>query len=143
MELNKITLPEAYMIETIRSKGVSDQELLAAVESGDIGPWREFNANFDFTNLVTLAEKDPSKFKSIILDGYGVKFLTIYGLKNLLKFKLGLVEERDYQLTERGITDLKVEDGQLMIIKQFLSNNWTLEELASNDESGKVIKIEL
>ena len=144
MELNKISLPIAYMIETIRSNGVSDQEMLTQIKTGDVSPWREFNSNFDFNELVTLAEKDPSQFASIILDGYGAKFLTLPGLKNLLRLKFDIIESRDYQLTEKGITDLKVENQQLAKIKLFISKNWTIQELTSEDsDQYKVIKIEL
>jgi hypothetical protein len=133
------------MIETIRSKGVSDQELLMQIETKDVSPWREFNPDFDFFELVTLAEQDPDQFKAIILEGYKVKFVTIYGLKNFLKLKFDKIEEQDYQLTEKGITNLQVDHQQLSKIQQFLSNNWTIQEIASekSDPSHKVIKIEL
>ena len=145
MEVNKISLPVAYMIEIVRSHGVSDEEFLVRIESGDVSPWREFHAEFDFNELVALSEKDPAQFRSIILDGYEVKYVSIYGLKNLLKFKLDKLEERDYHLTEKGITDLKVDDQQLAIIRQFLPANWTIQEIAfeNRDHSDKKIKIEL
>lgn len=142
MELNKITLPQMYMIESIRKNGVTDQQLLQQVQTGDVSPWREFNENFDFHDLVTWYEKDPDTFKSVILDGYQVKFVTIYGLKNYLKLKFGKQEDQDFQLTEKGITDLHVDDQQLAKIQQMLSKNWTIQELTSTP-CYKVVQIEL
>lgn len=142
MELSKISLPVVYKIETVRSNGVSNQELLAKVESGDVSSWSEYNSNFDFNELVELYKQDPEQFKSIIENGYTVKFVTLPGVKNILKLKFGLLEDQDYTSTEKGITGLRVNEEQYAVLKQMLSKNWKLEEVAG--ESGqKVIKIEL
>lgn len=140
-EVQKLSLPTVYKIETVRSKGVSNEELLAKVEAGDISSWSEYNSNFDFNELVELYNHDPEAFKSILEDGYSVKFVTLPGLKNLLKLKYDMLEERDYQPTETGISGLQVDENQYAAIKQMLSKNWKIEELASDGK--KVLKIEL
>ncbi|MBB6444051.1 hypothetical protein [Bacillus benzoevorans] len=142
MEVNKISLPVVYKIETVRSKGVSNQELLAKLESGDVSSWSDYNSNFDFSELVELYQKDPEQFKSMIEIGYAVKFVTLPGIKNILKLKFGLLEEQDYESTETGITGLQVNDEQYAAIKQMLSKNWKIEELAGTGVQ-KVLKIEL
>ena len=141
MELTKLSLPTVYKIETVRSKGVSNEELLAKIETGDVSSWSEYNSNFDFNELVELYNNNPEEFKSIVENGYAVKFVTLPGLKNLLKLKYGMLEERDYQPTETGISGLQVDEDQYAAIKQMLSKNWKIEELAS--EGKKVLKIEL
>ena len=78
MELQKISLMDAYMLETLRSKGVTNQELL---ESKDSNAWNEFHPSFDFNDLLDLMEKDPAAFQTIVEDGYQVKFVTLNGLK--------------------------------------------------------------
>lgn len=142
MKVKKISLPVVYKIETVRSKGVSNQELLAKLESGDVSSWSDFNANFDFNELVELYKEDPEQFKSIIEHGYAVKFVTLPGIKNILKLKFGLLEDQDYKSTEKGITGLKVSDEQYVVIKQMLSKNWRIEELAGG-QGKKELKIEL
>ena len=81
MEINKITLMDAYLIETLRSNGVSNDELLNQIGQQDISPWEKVKPNFDFTGLIKLYEQDPKAFASILSDGYTVKFITMNGLK--------------------------------------------------------------
>jgi hypothetical protein len=142
VEVNKISLPVVYKIETVRSKGVSNQELLAKLESGDVSSWNDFNENFDFNELVKLYKENPEMFKSIIENGYAVKFVTLPGIKNILKLKFGLLEDEDYKSTDKGITGLQVSDEQYAVIKQMLSKNWKIEELAGG-QGRKELKIEL
>ena len=106
----KISLPTVYKIETVRSKGVSNEELLATLKTGDVSAWSDYNSNFEFNELVELYNNNPEEFKSMLENGYTVKFVTLPGLKNILKLKYGILEERDYQLTETGISGLQVDD---------------------------------
>lgn len=137
----KISLPTVYKIETVRSKGISNEEMLATLETGDVRSWSEFNPNFEFDELVELYQKDPAAFKEMLENGYSIKFVTLPGIKNILKLKYGFLEERDYQPTETGITGLQVDEEQYETIKKMLSKNWKLDVVSSG--AKKVIKIEL
>jgi|SRR5699024_1638977 len=141
MSLNKVTLMEAYLIETLRSNGISNDELLEKVAHKDVRSWEDINPKFDFNGLIDLYEKDEAAFKSIINEGYKVKFLTFKGLENLLKFRLNKVAEEDYELLENGISGLKVKEEELNVIKQLLSANWTVHETENNDNLNKEISI--
>lgn len=143
MPMNKISLREAYMIETLRSNGISDQEILTQAQKGATDDWAIFNPDFEFHGLVELNEQDPEAFQSIIKDGYKVKFVTFKGVQTLLKLKFGFEEEQHYELTGKGITGLQVTDAQLAEIRQVLSMNWGIGELSSETSGQKTIKIEL
>ncbi|OCA88033.1 hypothetical protein A8F94_09420 [Bacillus sp. FJAT-27225] len=138
MELQKISLMDAYMIETLKSKGVTNQELL---EAKDSKAWNHIHESFDFTNLLSLREKDPAAFQTIVEDGYQVKFVTFNGLKNLLKLKFNKVDEVDYQTTERGIRGLHLHPEERKQLTSLLSKNWTIQEEEVNGNS--VLQIEL
>lgn len=131
------------MIETLRSNGVSNEEILTQVEKKDVSGWAAYHEKFPFKELIQLNEQDPETFQSIINEGYQVKFITSKGLKNLLKFKFGFEENEHYQPTDSGLTGLHVTDSQLSDIRQLLSINWVIEELPADATSEKVIKIEL
>ncbi|MBS4210353.1 hypothetical protein [Bacillus sp. FJAT-50079] len=141
MECIKISLPTAYMIETLRHHGVSDQELLQQTEKKDVSPWKGFNTNFDFNELVELSEKND--FRSIIQDGYTIKFVTIKGLQNLLRLKFNQLEERNYHLTEKGIAELVLDQPQYKTLKQMLSPNCMIRENSLDAEGKTSITIEL
>lgn len=143
MGVYKISLMEAYLIETVRASGVTNEELMEQVSKKDVTAWEKLNENWDYTTLINLQEKDADAFQSIIQDGYQVKFVTINGLKNLLKLKFNITEE-EYELTEHGIEDLSVDEDTLFTIKLMLSANWKVHESAVDGEGvNKEISITL
>lgn len=128
MGINRISLPTAYMIETLRSNGISDEQILHQIKERDVTPWDRLHSNFDFTNLVELADQDGINFESIIQDGYTVKFITIRGLQTLLQLKFDKIVDRDYQVTETGISGLQLEESDFTVLKQLLSRNCKIQE---------------
>ena len=87
MGTKKITLMEAYMIETLRSNGISNMELLTQLEQGDSSSWERINPNYNYGELISLYQQDKNAFTSILAEGYQVKFITIRGLQGLLELK--------------------------------------------------------
>ncbi len=116
------------MIETLRSYGISNQEILAQVKQKDVHSWKNINSDIDFNELLKLADLNLDDFQSILLRGYQVKFVTFNGMKNLIKLRFGKVPDIDYELVENGIKNLSLQEEQLHILKQMLSPNWKIEE---------------
>lgn len=143
MEINKITLMDAYLIETLRSNGVSNDELLNQIGLQDISPWEKVKPNFDFTGLLNLYEQDPKAFASILFDGYTVKFITMNGLQNLLEMKFDKIKERDFQLTDKGVSYLNIDEDIYPVLKQMLSKNWIIHELSEHDSSHSMKDIHI
>ena len=145
MEYNKISMMDAYMIETLRSHGTSNEEMTTLLETKDISDWKKKHNKFDFTELISLYEQDKQAFQSILQDGYTIKFLTINGLKNLLKMKFDKIAERDYQISGTGIQHLEIEVQSFPTLEQFLSINWVIREHADtiNKSSTKIIDIQI
>lgn len=125
MELQKISLMDAYMLETLRREGITNQQLLT---EKDFKVWNYLHESFDFSHLQSLREKDPTAFQTVVEEGYQVKFVTFKGLINLLKLKFQKVEEQDYQTTERGIRGLHLNDEERYQLTNLLSKNWTIQE---------------
>ncbi|MGG0670315.1 hypothetical protein ABE073_17520 [Lederbergia citrisecunda] len=137
---NKVTLMEAYMIETLRSNGISNEELLTQLEQGDSSSWVRINPNYSYGDLISLYQQDKNAFTSILTEGYQVKFITIRGLQGLLELKFKKTAGKDYTLTDEGMKQLKVDEGELETLKQFLSQNWTITELPleTEDETKEI-----
>ncbi|KZE37439.1 hypothetical protein AV656_12785 [Bhargavaea cecembensis] len=131
----KLSLMEAYMVESLRSKGISNEELFALVEQEDAEGLKEIEPRFDYGELVEAARKDLEAFRSALFDGYEVKFVTFNGLKNLLRMRFGKEVERDYAVTEAGIKDLRLPPHELEQLNDMLSSNW----LITSDGSGAVM----
>ncbi|MFJ5769323.1 hypothetical protein [Psychrobacillus sp. NPDC093180] len=145
MENNKISLMDAYMIETLRSNGLSNEEMVALLEKKNISDLKQINTKFDFNNLINLYEQDKDTFKSVLQDGYTVKFLTMNGLKNLLQMKFDKDAEKDYEISDTGIQRLEIETHKLPALQQLLSINWIIEEQNDTDidSSKKIVNIQI
>ncbi|SOC40884.1 hypothetical protein [Ureibacillus acetophenoni] len=136
MTLNTINLMDAFIIETVRSNGVSNEELIQKTLNKDVDTWKVFSKDFKFERLIELAE-DEEAFKSIIGEGYKVSFVTRNGLKNLMRLKFQITES-DYEQVENGYLNLEISDEQLAGIKQFISGNWNIQEIERNESKVKV-----
>lgn len=136
---------DAYMIETLRSNGLSNEEMVALLEKKNISDLKQLNTKFDFNNLINLYEQDKDTFKSVLQDGYTVKFLTMNGLKNLLQMKFDKASEKDYEISDTGIQRLEIETHQLPALQQLLSINWIIEEQTDTDidSSKKIVNIQI
>lgn len=145
MKDNKISMMDAYMIETLRSNDTSNEEIVTLLEEKDSSSWKSLYDKFDFSELITLYERDKQTFKSILQDGYKIKFLTMNGLKNLLKMKFNKIAEQDYQITDTGIQHLEIEVQSFSALEQLLSVNWVIYEHAdtNNNLSTKIVDIQI
>ncbi|GGP09247.1 hypothetical protein [Oceanobacillus neutriphilus] len=132
MNRPKISQMEAYMIETLRTNGITNEEIIHDVKEKDVSKWKQINEKFDFEQLIVLAEKDFSAFEQVINEGYAVKFVTVGGLERLLRLKFQKEAGEDYQKLETGAKGLKLDEASFRDLEQMLSLNWKVEE----DEQG-------
>lgn len=127
--LEKITLMELYVIETLRANGIADEAILEKAQAGEVEEFAHYNEKFDFTILSDLAK--AGRLEKIITDGYEVTFLTFTGLVNILKLKYNKIEEKDFKVKDYTVSELQLADEELATLTQLLSPNWTLTKLTS------------
>lgn len=140
METNKITMMEAYRIEALRSNDISNDEIIEQLNSKEVDFGDRVEPDMDFSGILSLYEQNPQTFKSILEDGYSVKFITMNGLQNLLKMKFDIIKDRDYELVEHGISRLSIDEMTYTALKQMLGKNCRIEEL-SKDNDKKLLNI--
>ena len=115
---------EAVLLESLRSNGVSNQELLNNLDGRS---WEE-TFSTEYEALLNIYSQDKQQFIELLENGYSVKFITFNGLKNLLKMKFNKLEEQDYKIVDNTFELLELNPQQLSTLKQLLSINWTVEE---------------
>ncbi|GEN85833.1 hypothetical protein [Oceanobacillus sojae] len=128
----KISQMEAYIIETLRVNGITNEEIIHDVKEKDVSKWKQIHEKYDYEQLITLAEKDFEAFEQVINEGYAVKFVTVGGLERLLRLKFQKEPGEDYQKLETGAKALKLDAASLHELEQMLSLNWRVEK----DEQG-------
>lgn len=130
--MEQLTLMEAYLIEVLRSNGITEEEIIEAVENKQVDKFKEVNENFDFNGLYNIGDQLPE----ILASGYQVKFLTLPGLVNLLRMKHNKEEGKDFVKEKTSITNLSLTQEEQEAINQWLSVNWTLKEA---DETYEIV----
>jgi len=132
MEIERITLMEAYLIETLRHAGISNEKILTTVDQGNFSVWENVSDVFDYEQLKPLYEADNQRFKRILEDGYKIKFLTFPGLQRILSLLFDKRQEQDFTLGEKGISRLKLTNEEHVRLEQLLSPNWVIENEGDN-----------
>ncbi|MBD7944136.1 hypothetical protein H9650_08395 [Psychrobacillus sp. Sa2BUA9] len=139
MENFKLTMKEAVLLEVLRSNGVSNKELIDNLESHS---WEDLYSN-EYQTLLNVYVQNKPQFKELLENGYSVKFITINGLKNLLKMKFEKIEDQDYKINNHTIELLELNPQQLSTLRQLLSINWVVEEYEREalDPASSIVKI--
>lgn len=132
--MNKITLMEAYLIETLRQNGIDDAEILQKVKGKDVESFKHLHEKFDFTGLYALDEEGI--LEDVLEEGYQIKYLTFTGLVNILRMKFNKHEGVDYEAKEYTIVNLNLSDEETKTLKQLVSDNWKV----SKTDAGVVIQ---
>lgn len=132
--VQKITLMDMYLIEVLRSHGISDEEILSKVSLREAEEWQHLHDSFDFTGLYPLDE--AGVLAEVLTNGYEVKYLTFTGLVNVLDIKFGKIKVQDYEVKDYTITRLVLTDEERHSLEQMLSANWQLA--VSSDSSGEI-----
>ena len=120
----KLSMMEAVLLESLRSNGVSNQELLNNLDGRS---WEE-TFSTEYEALLNIYSQDKQQFIELLENGYSVKFITFNGLKNLLKMKFNKLEEQDYTIVDNTFELLELNPQQLSTLKQLLSINWVVDE---------------
>ncbi|AKG73042.1 hypothetical protein [Salinicoccus halodurans] len=124
--MKRITLMEAYAIETLRSNAYKNEEIIEKVRNNEIEDFKAVDDHMDYDGLFELEAED---FLGNILEkGYQVKFLTINGLTNLIRMKYGKEADSDYRLSGFVVSELQLEAEERRDLETMLSSNWKFSE---------------
>lgn len=118
-----ISLMEAYLIESLRPN-YSYEQVAAQLENKDLSLFEEMQS--DFSLLQQLYDTDKALFREAYTTSYQVKFLTINGLKNILRMRFG-IDESQYELQEFGAYHVPANVETEKEIAALVSSNWKIE----------------
>lgn len=118
---------EAYGIELLRANAI---EWATEKQQFEQKQWAFHNIeqNFDFSALQNLFEENQSQFERAFQGNYKVKFLTINGLRNILRLRFGIAEN-GYTMFEQGngLSNIEASEEMERQIRAILSKNWKVE----------------
>ncbi|MHA6261481.1 hypothetical protein ACXYMX_16595 [Sporosarcina sp. CAU 1771] len=141
----KIALNHALMIETIRAKGRSNEEIIELLKEGKSENFSAFgNGIPDWDTFINYYNENKEKISKALLEKYEVTFLTKGALKSLLRIKYNLVEGTDFEDKGESLDEIKLSEEQLKSLQTIISKNWMIHKVSPVDvDTSYVIKIEL
>ncbi|WP_178020516.1 hypothetical protein [uncultured Paenibacillus sp.] len=109
--------PYALRLEMIRAKGIEVAAVLELLDRNNAAEWQQrMNPKLQWDGFAEYVREHVDEVKQAYLEGYRFKFMTVGGLRNLLKIKFGLQAGQDYAFDESGNrfsgVKLKTEDYQ-------------------------------
>lgn len=122
-----ISMMEAYGMELLRAHAIDWATVKQQFEQKQ-WTFHKIEQNFDFSAMQHLFDENPSQFEQAFQGNYKVKFLTINGLRNILRLRFGIAEN-GYTLLEQGngLTNIKASEEMERKIRAILSKNWKVE----------------
>lgn len=121
-----ISMMEAYGIELLKANGISFEQVNEEFKQNK----SSFNIdeNFDFTVLKSLYDTDFNTFKQAYTDVYTVKFMTINGLRNILRMRFNIpIEQYETLATGNGLRNVPASESIEQQIRTIISSNWNVE----------------
>lgn len=141
MTIPTITLMDAYMLETLFSKGIKKEAFIQAMKEKTIDQYVEYDDSFDYTRLSNSVAGKETIFEEAIKNQYTISYLTIGGLRNLLEIKYGFSDPKDYTLYDQKLEGLTIHTNQLEEIKTLVQSAWSVLETGKNPDGSVTISI--
>lgn len=122
-----ISMMEAYMIELLKNHPYTFEQVKHYIENDELHILTD-TYNIDAASLKVLLNENKQEMEQAFAGDYQVKFVTINGLKNLLRMRFQINEDRYELLPEgNGLKDLQVDSITEQLIRGMLSSNWKVE----------------
>ncbi len=128
LQVVKLSQWNALLVESLRSLGWTDEEIIENIKSGVNLPKDGGAFRFNYEELLLLAEQEPAIFESAVLEGYQIKYNTVRGIRSWIRVAFGyepkLVQEagKEAVLTEMSTIQLKR-------LQEVLSFGWRIVPL--------------
>ncbi|MGE7915626.1 hypothetical protein [Lysinibacillus xylanilyticus] len=121
-----INLMQAYELDKLSKLGLTDEEIVGTLYTGEVSVWREKVPNYEFSETMALFKEGEQSFLDALHGNYRIKYVTLPGIQRLLHLRFSLEEDKDYQLLETGIQHLTCNEETIVKLQHMLSTNWSL-----------------
>ena len=122
-----ISMMEAYTIELLKTHPYTFEQIKQYIENDDLHRLKE-TYDIDTDSLKTLWNEQAEEMEQAFAGNYKVKFVTINGLRNLLRMRFQISDDQYELLPEgNGLQSLHVDPITEQQIRAMLSSNWKVE----------------
>mgnify|MGYP001188944715 FL=1 len=131
----KFSQQHALLIESLRGRGWSDDELLGIAGRGEL-PKDDGVLELDYEELRAFAAQEPDTYAAAVREGYRMKFNTLGGLRCWLYLAFGEEPHLDRRPGLEGISAILTEP-QLTKLREALAVGWQVAQVGESLFDGK------
>lgn len=122
-----ISMMEAYTIELLKTHQYTFEQIKQYIENDELNRLKE-TYDIDTESLKILWNEQAEEMEQAFAGNYKVKFVTINGLRNLLRMRFQISDDQYELLPEgNGLQSLHVDAIIEQQIRAMLSSNWKVE----------------
>ncbi|WP_440117471.1 hypothetical protein [Paenibacillus sp. QZ-Y1] len=125
----KLSQNTAIRLEQARGKGMSDTEILKAIQSKDVTAFDAVSEeHYRYDEFFSYADEHGENLEGAVKDGYRITFNTRGGLGIYLEKAFGVQPVIDFTVGEGVITGLKLKPEQAEVLVKRLALNWVITD---------------
>ncbi|AMO85535.1 hypothetical protein MKY07_09380 [Solibacillus sp. FSL W7-1472] len=122
-----ISMMEAYTIELLKNHPYTFEQIKHFIENDELHLLTN-SYDIDTDSLRILLKENAKEMEQAFAGNYEVKFVTMNGLKNLLRMRFQISDDQYELLAEgNGLHFLQVDSITEQQIRGMLSSNWKVE----------------
>lgn len=144
--MSKIKLPSnvALRLEALRAAGVTDSETTECLRKGDIASFHSpVFPDMTFDSLLDYERQHPGNLAQALTRGYEYTFITIGGLQSLLRVRVSLQAEGDYERGSHYLDRVPLNTSEIAYLRSVLPRYWVIvEEQEQSESERRIVKIE-
>ncbi|WP_336781053.1 hypothetical protein [Paenibacillus illinoisensis] len=125
----KLSQSTAIRLEQARGKGMSDAEILRAIQAKDVAAFDAVSEeDYKYDEFFSYADEHGENLEAAVRGGYRMTFNTRGGLGIWIEKAFGLQPERDFMVGEGVVTGLKLKPEQAEVLAKRLASNWVITD---------------
>lgn len=125
----KLSQNTAIRLEQARGKGMSDAEILKAIQAKDVAAFDAVSEeHYRYDDFFSYADEHGENLEAAVKDGYRITFNTRGGLGIYLEKTFGLQPEKDFTVGEGIVTGLQLKPEQAEVLAKRLASNWVITD---------------
>ncbi|MEK4386023.1 hypothetical protein MKZ25_09475 [Solibacillus sp. FSL W7-1464] len=122
-----ISMMDAYTIELLKTHPYTFEQIKHLIENDELHRLTD-KYDIDTDRFKTLFDDNALEMEQAFAGNYKVKFVTINGLKNLLRMRFQISDDQYELLPEgNGLQSLQIDPITEQQIRGMLSSNWKVE----------------
>jgi hypothetical protein len=123
----RISQMTAILLERARNYGISAEDLLAGVKSGDASLFKTAeDEHFKYDQFLSYAAEHEEDLETAIKSGYQMKFNTMGGLQIWLKEVFSIEAGMDFAASPGRLENIKLPVEKINRLQEALAGNWVI-----------------